>query len=189
MRQPAAFFPIRALGRADVAQDLLRGDRAMRVRGYTVLAHVATGDLATAALQNDLIDDLAVLKTSIADDGRLSGEIKNFTEDAPTLSISSNVLTVDMAVQNVVPFSFNANITTTTINNKPANHKYGSILWLAIADGSARTWAWLTSTVVWDGGVAPSFVTTNGHVMAFLTYTTDGGTTWRGAVVGSNYGS
>ena len=36
---------------------------------YTVLAHVATGDLATAALHNALIDDLAVLKTNIADDG------------------------------------------------------------------------------------------------------------------------
>jgi hypothetical protein len=39
---------------------------------YTILAHVATGDLATAALQNALIDDLAVLKVSITNAGDIS---------------------------------------------------------------------------------------------------------------------
>lgn len=50
--------------------------------GYVVLAHVATGDLATAALQNNLIDDLAVLKTSVEDDGRL----KQYKIYPPTLA-------------------------------------------------------------------------------------------------------
>lgn len=38
---------------------------------YTVLSHVLTGDLATAALHNTLLDDLAVLKTSVDDNGHL----------------------------------------------------------------------------------------------------------------------
>jgi len=115
--------------------------------------------------------------------------IRNFFEDAPTRTIVSNVLTVDMAVQNVVPFSFNANITTTTITNIPTTSQLASITWFVTANGSAFTWAWLTSTVVWDGGVAPTFVTTNNHVMAFTTYTLNGGTTWRGVQIAGNYAS
>src|SRR4051812_42139359 len=43
---------------------------------YTVLSHVATGDVATANLQNLLIDDIAVLKTSIDNSGHLLYPIK-----------------------------------------------------------------------------------------------------------------
>src|SRR4051812_26021485 len=71
------FGPIGDWQRAEVAADILRG-RAMPVRGYVTLAHVSTAELATAALHNDLLDDVAILKISVADDGRLSGEIKNF---------------------------------------------------------------------------------------------------------------
>ena len=39
---------------------------------YTVLAHVTTGDLATASLHNSLIDDLAVLKTEVDDNGLIN---------------------------------------------------------------------------------------------------------------------
>lgn len=117
-------------------------------------------------------------------------EYSGFKANAPTVVISSNTLTVNLATQNVVPFSFNANITgAPSLSNVPASGKYCAIFWLVTANGSSFTWSWLTSTVVWDGGGAPTFVTTNNHVMAFITYTTNGGTTWRGAVVGGNYGS
>jgi hypothetical protein len=39
----------------------------------TGLAHVTTGDLATASVQNKVLDDIALLKTTINDDGTLSG--------------------------------------------------------------------------------------------------------------------
>lgn len=116
-------------------------------------------------------------------------EVSGFKENAPTVTISSNVVSVNMATQNVVPFTFNANVNTTTITNTPASGKYGSILWVVKANGSSFTWVWLTSTVVWDAGGAPTFVTTNNNVMVFLTYTVDGGTTWRGIVVAGHYAS
>jgi hypothetical protein len=52
-------------------------------------------------------------------------EVSGFKENAPTVTISSNMLSVNMNTQNVVPFTFNANITTTTITNIPASGKYG----------------------------------------------------------------
>ena len=36
---------------------------------WLTLGHVATGDLATAALHNSLLDDLAVVKTEVGDLG------------------------------------------------------------------------------------------------------------------------
>lgn len=153
---------------------------------YVVLSHVATGDVATAALHNTLLDDIVIIKTSIADDGRLSGEIKNFSEDAPSVAISSNVLTLDMAVENVVRVSLNANITTTTINNKPASGKFGSITLIVTADGSARTWAFLTGTVKWGNAGAPTLTITNGKVDVFMIFTVDNGTTWYGLNVTQN---
>jgi hypothetical protein len=110
-----------------------------------------------------------------------------FSENAPTVTISSNVITVNLTTQNTVPFMFNANITTTTLSNIPASGKYCSILWLPTYNGSSFTWAWLTSTVKWPGGAAPVFTNTNAKVDAFVTFTIDGGTTWRGIIVGQNY--
>lgn len=66
--RPRHFGPIGNWERASVADDVLRG-RAMRVRGYVVLSHVSTGELATAALHNTLLDDVATIKTNISDDG------------------------------------------------------------------------------------------------------------------------
>jgi hypothetical protein len=39
---------------------------------YVILPHVATGDLATAALHNTLLDDIAIIKSNINDDGFLN---------------------------------------------------------------------------------------------------------------------
>lgn len=154
---------------------------------YTVLANVATGDIATAALQNALIANLAVLKTSIADDGRISGEIKNYRQEKSALSIATNVLTVDLAAANHFTFTLNANITTMTLSNVPASGKVASFVLEMAANGTGYTWAWLTSTVKWAGGVAPTMTTTNTKVDRFGFLSTDGGATWIGFVIGQNY--
>lgn len=158
---------------------------------FTTYATAIAGTVLTAAFWNQQIRDNGNIQITSIDTptGKLSGNIKAFYEDAPAVSIASNVLTVDLAVQNVVPFSFNANINTTTLNNKPPSGKFVPLTFFAIANGSPFTWAWLTSTVVWDGAVQPIFVTTNGHVMCFMVTTYDNGATWRGIVPGSNYAS
>jgi hypothetical protein len=55
------------------------------------------------------------------------------------------------------------------------------------ADGNLRTWAWFSSTVVWDFGVVPTLPSTNGSRMWVLFWTDDGGTTWFGQVLGLSF--
>jgi hypothetical protein len=158
---------------------------------FTTYATSVAGSILTAAFLNQqLRDNGNVTITSIeTSTGKLSGNIKNHYEDVGTPAIASNVLTIDCGSYVVIDVTFNANITTTTINNIPASGKEYSLEIYLKANGSAFTWAWLTSTVVWDAGVAPSFVTTANHYMRFLVSTKDGGTIWRGLALGSNYGS
>jgi hypothetical protein len=149
--------------------------------GYTVLAHVATGDLATAALQNSLLDDLAIVKTPIADDGVLVDDTES------DISIAANVLTVNLATARHFKFSLNANITTMTLQNIPTTGKAAWFVLKVVADGSARTWTWFASTVKWGSAVPAVPTTTNNHWDMFLFISYDGGTTWTGSVIDQNY--
>lgn len=106
------------------------------------------------------------------------------------LTISSNTLTVDLdsgAGVDVFKFTLNANVTTMTINNIPASGKVGSFVLVMTANGTGYTWAWLTSTVKWPGGVAPTMTTTNNKADIFSFFTYDGGSTWIGSVIGQVY--
>lgn len=71
---------------------------------YDILAHVSTGDIATAALQNTLIDDMAVLKTSIDDNGHLY--------DPVMVSVSANYSIT--AIDDVVLCNGTFNVTLLT---------------------------------------------------------------------------
>lgn len=158
---------------------------------FTAYATAVAGSILTAAFWNQQVRDNGnVAFTSIdTATGKLSGNIKNHYEDIATPAISSNVLTVNFATANVIDVAFNANITTTTLQNIPATGKESNLEIYLKADGNARTWAWLTSTVVWDGATAPTFIITNNHYMRFLVSTKDGGTIWRGLQLASNYAS
>lgn len=156
---------------------------------FTTYATAVAGSVLTAAWLNTYVRDNGNVQITSIDTatGKLSGNIKNHYEDEAVVAISANVLTVDCAVQNVIKVTFNANITTTTLNNIPASGKGFNLEIYLFANGSPFTWAWLTATVKWDGGFTPVFVTTNNHVMRFLVSTIDGGTTWRGIVIGADY--
>jgi hypothetical protein len=117
----------------------------------------------------------------------LNGDISHFYEDKPTLSISGNTLTIDLGVANNASVTFNANITTTTINNIPASGKLATYTFFMTANGTPFTWAWMTSTVKWPAGIAPTFTSTNGKIDVFHVFTGDGGTNWYGVIVGQNY--
>lgn len=108
----------------------------------------------------------------------------------PDLTISSNTLVVDLdggAGSEVFRFTLDANITTMTINNIPASGKVGAFVLVMTANGSPFTWAWLTSTVKWPGGVAPTMTQTNNKADIFSFFTYDGGSTWIGSVIGQVY--
>jgi len=69
---------------------------------YTALSHVSTGELATAALQNTLLDDVAVVKTSVDNGGNLSPTA------ATTLTLSANANGSVTPTQNVHVIDTNA---------------------------------------------------------------------------------
>lgn len=63
---------------------------------YVILPHVATGDLATAALHNTLLDDVAIIKSNINDDGTLN-PIRRITSTKGTFS-GTTITTVSQVV-------------------------------------------------------------------------------------------
>lgn len=144
--------------------------------------------LVTVSDLNTYVRDvLNVLITSIDyATGHISGQLKNFSETVAALTISGGTLSVDMATANVFSFTLNANISTTLGLNIPSTGKFCAITYIITANGTAYTWAWLTSTVKWPGGIGPTLTSTVGKVDIFVVSTWDGGTTWYGAVVGQN---
>jgi hypothetical protein len=70
--------------------------------------------------------------------------------------------------------------TTFTVSNVPAAGSVPSIV-LELTNGGAFTMTWW-SGMKWPGGAAPTLTTSGTDVLGF--YTTDGGTTWRGMMMG-----
>ena len=80
-----------------------------------------------------------------------------------------------------------ADITTLTLAHVPDATRRAIVEVRLTGDGTARTFAWLTDTVQWPGGVAPTLTSTAGQVDWVVLWTDDGGTTWFGSVVGQGY--
>jgi hypothetical protein len=60
---------------------------------YVTLAHVSTGELATAALHNDLLDNLGIQKTSIDDNGHIFDPvIQSKTSNYPIVATDDVVI-------------------------------------------------------------------------------------------------
>lgn len=142
---------------------------------YTVLAHVATGDLATATLQNQLIDDLAVLKTTIANDGRISGEIQNFREELTTVA-AAGTTTINLTLSNCFKVTLGANIATLTVSNWTAS-KGQPVTIRFLQDGTGGRTVAFPAGWKWPGGVAPTITATANKTDIVVLYSDDGGTT------------
>jgi hypothetical protein len=136
--------------------------------------------------KTDVTQLLAAIQALAAAPG--SGiELKGWREPVATPAITSNVLTINLAANNVFAFTLNANITTMTLSNVPATGKAARFELIVTADGTARTWSWFTSTVKWADGIAPTLTSTNAKKDRFLFMSEDGGSTWFGSVIGQNY--
>src|SRR5262245_12962852 len=66
---------------------------------YVILSHVSTGDLATAALHNQLLDDIAIIKSNINDDGTLNPIIRWRSGNGSSSSTGTNVSLDAIAMQ------------------------------------------------------------------------------------------
>ncbi len=117
---------------------------------YVAQTHLTTGQLVTAAEYNQKIDNIALLKTSIANDGTLAATggilvapvINADRNQHIPLSIVAGVLTIDMAVGSYFAVSMTSNITTMTIVNPPASGYTGNFTLRLVGDGTPRTIAW-----------------------------------------------
>lgn len=113
--------------------------------------------------------------------------LTKYREPTSAPTISSGTLTLNLNTSQVFLVSLNANITTLTISNTPAdsNTLVGFTV-IFTADGTARTITWPAS-VKWAGGTAPTMTSTNNKkdVLSFIT--TDAGTTWLGFVGGQSF--
>lgn len=165
---------------------------------WTMPTPRTTGELITASIWNtDLRDNLVLLKTSIANDGKLDATggllrkptIRNYVEDVQTVSIISGVLTLDLTYAEF-SIALNQNIASIAFTNSP--WVAGTITTCTVAfvgDGTART-------INWGGaaGGAPFFrfsgnqpfvpTCTPADVVDFVTMRTLNGTHWFPAVYG-----
>ena len=116
-----------------------------------------------------------------------SPKIQNYSETATIPTISSGNLTLNMANGNIFgPVALNANITTLTISNPPANGTAGSITLLLKANGTALSVTWPAS-ILWAGGTAPTLTSTANKTDIFTFITVDGGTSYIGLKAGQNH--
>lgn len=109
-----------------------------------------------------------------------------YSETYGSPSISSNVLTLDLATASQFTVDLDADITTLTISNAPTSGRLGSFTLSFVADGTPRTITWPAS-VKWAGGTAPVMTSTNTKVDFFTFLTYDGGTTWYGFIAGQAF--
>lgn len=139
-------------------------------------AHVITGDLATASRKNKELDNIAILKTSIADDGRINGEIKAYREAVATLSIAAGILAIDVSAAPVSTVSLGSNITSITVTGWTASKATTHVLRLTQDGTGGRTVAWPAGWK-WSYGVAPTMTATANKTDIVVLQSDDGGTT------------
>ena len=112
--------------------------------------------------------------------GTMTGEIFNLTDRyvVDTPAIAAGVIIIDLDLANFFAFTVTEAITTVTFSNVPAGPD-GVFFTMEITDGGAFAVTWPAS-VKWPGGTAPTLVASGVDVVTF--YTSDGGTTIRGAL-------
>jgi hypothetical protein len=158
---------------------------------------MTTGELFTASRYNTDQDNILILKTSIANDGKLASvdgvlttpEIKGYKETQVHLSIASGIVSVDMALGTFFDVTVNANITGFTVTHIPAATKVGVFTMLFVANGSAFTQTWSINGVAvrFPLGIAPVLSTTNNKIDFIQFMTLNNGTDWYGFVGGQTF--
>lgn len=151
---------------------------------YVILPHVSTGELATAAVENTLLDDIVVLKTSITDDGRLSGEIKTFREEVTVLT-AAGTTTIDLSLSNNFKVTLGVNISTLTITGWTAS-KAATIAIHFLQNGTGGFTVAFPAGWKWSGGAAPVMTPTANKTDIVILYSDDGGTTIFASLFTSN---
>lgn len=155
-----------------------------------------TGELYAAARYNtDVVDNLLILKVSIADDGKLNSvgglltkpSFKNYTEKvlAAVINAGTGVLAIDLALAAEWTVAATRNITALNFTNIPSAVERTTFTAMFTADGTLRTHNWPAS-FRWGNAGAPIMSTTNGKVDTLHAYTINGGVDWFPLMVHQN---
>jgi hypothetical protein len=111
-----------------------------------------------------------------------------FTQYGETVSALGNVsgaTTINLQSGGVVTATAVTSATTWTFSNPLATGKMSSFS-LILTNGGSQTQNWPAS-VVWPGGTTPTLTASGVDILVFCT--TNGGTTWRGALAQKGYAS
>jgi len=154
------------------------------------------GQMMTAALWNVQVrDNLLLLKTSLANDGKLDALggtlrkplLQNFLEPVATAAIAGGVLTLDLTyAEHAV--GLNQNVTSLVFTNVPSPGLTTCTMML-VGDGTARTFNWAGAggappIIRWSGNqpLVPACIPTD--VVDIVTMRTYNGTHWFAAIYG-----
>lgn len=106
-------------------------------------------------------------------------------ETVSTNATASGALTLNLTNGNVFNLTLTGNVTSTTISNAVAGKACGITVYLKQDATGSRTVVWPTGTK-WSGG-APTLSTAANAIDIVVLETLDGGTTWFGSLVGTNF--
>lgn len=98
-------------------------------------------------------------------------------------SIGGGTQDIDLTLGNCVTATVDTSSTTFTFSNPTASDE-GCGFVLVLTNGGSQTVTWPAS-VDWPAATAPTLTASGVDVLVF--HTTDGGTTWRGNLVGAGY--
>jgi len=110
----------------------------------------------------------------------VNAQLKSYSEVLQTPSSSSGTLTLDLATGNNFHVTLTENVTTLTISNAKASGVSQNFT-LKLEQGGAGSFTiapLLTSPYNFDGGTAPTLVTTAGEYDRLAVISEDGGTAW-----------
>ncbi len=103
--------------------------------------------------------------------------MKNYAESVNALGSVSGATTIDYSLGSVVTATATGAITWTVTN--PAASGKASSFTLILTNGGSAVQTWMAGTK-WPSATAPTLTAAGVDVLSF--FTTDGGSTWRGAL-------
>jgi len=103
--------------------------------------------------------------------------MKNYAESVNALGNVTGGTAIDYSLGSVVTAT-STGTTTWSVTNPPSTGKAASLT-LILTNGGTYTQTWMSGTK-WTNGQAPTLTGTGVDVLSF--FTTDGGTTWHGAL-------
>jgi hypothetical protein len=179
---------------AEVATDAATALAAHEAAGDPHPGYTTTAELATHAAVTSGVHGISAFGATLVDDADADAALATLgaidrenggLETVASPTISGNALTLNLATGNVFTVSHNANITTLTLSGATSGRMCSLSLRLTQDGTGGRTITWPAS-VRWAGG-APTLTTAANAINWVELWTTDGGTTWFGALSGAGF--